>query len=157
MEKLIYALLTLVYLGVGSWLVKGQKKNSITQSLRLFPYLFKIIGYIWVGISLIMVVVWGLKSLEVWQIIAHHNLNLGLFLLCFARDKREDELSNLVRLRAFYYSVVSGFVVVILFNFLNLVLGDDELSYPSRALITIILAVYAFSYSTLKRKVFYGK
>lgn len=157
MEKYIFATIMLCFIGVGIWLGKDSRKLNGYQKLILFPYFFKFIGIAWTVISTILVVIVGLNELKLWQVIFYQNINLGLFFVCFSRDKNEDELSNTVRLHSLYHSVISGFTVVILFSFLNFLNGDKDLTYPARQLITIILGVYTFSYSALKRKVFYGK
>ena len=157
MEKYVFAVIVIVFLGVAYFLYPRKSKDNILQGLILFPHWFKPIGIIWALVSFVLVAFLDVQNEPVWKVIAIHSINLGLFFVCFSKDKLEDELTNSIRLHAFYTSVVSGFVILVLMHFLDFLLGNNDFIYPARQLITVILIVYAFSYASIKRKVFYGK
>ncbi len=158
MEVYIFALITVAFLGA-IWFGSRNAKSmhNFSQQLILFPNIFKALGVLLVVISVAMVVHSAMHEKEVWKSIAMHSTNLGLFFYCFAKDKLEDELTSSVRLRAFYTSVISGIILLVFTSFIEFLMGDKEYVYSATKLVTVILAVYAFSYTSLKRKVFYGK
>lgn len=157
MEKYVFAVIVLVFLGLAYFLFPRKPKGNNLRSLVLFPHWFKPLGIVLALVSFVLVAFLDFTDEEIWKGIATHCINMGLFFVCFSKDKLEDELTNTVRLHAFYTSVISGFAFLVLMHFLDYVMGNDEYIYPARQLITIILAVYAFRYAALKRKVFYGK
>lgn len=157
MEKYIFAAFVIVFLGIGFFMIRKKSEKNISEGLLLFPHSFKPIGIVWALVSFVLVAFLDFRDEPVWKAIASHSINLGLFLVCFSKDKLEDELTNSIRLHAFYTSVVAGFVVLILMHFLDFLLGNNGYVYPARQFVTIILAVYAFRYASIKRKVFYGK
>jgi ABC-type xylose transport system permease subunit len=79
--------------------------------------------------------------------------NLGLFLICFSRDKLEDEMSNLIRLKSFYRSVALGFVYVFVFTAIDFILGNTFDLIPAVQLVTFILLVYLANYYITKSKI----
>lgn len=158
MEIYIFAAITAAFIGAVWFGNRNAKSNNeFSQQLILFPTYFKSLGLILAVISVPMVIYFFMQEKEVWQSITHHSINLALFFYCFAKDKQEDELTSSVRLRAFYTSVISGIILLVFTSFIELLMGDKEYVYPATKLVTIILAVYAFSYASLKRKLFYGK
>lgn len=157
MEKYVFAVIVVVFLEVVYFLFPRKSKDNILQGLILFPHWFKPIGIVWALLSFILVPIFALQNEEVWKVITIYSVNLGLFFVCFSKDKLEDELTNSIRLHAFYTSVISGFAFLVLMHFLDFLLGNNDYAYPARQFMTLILVVYAFSYASIKRKVFYGK
>lgn len=157
MEKYVFALVVVVFLGMGYFMNRKKSADNISNGLILFPHWFKSIGIFWALASFVLVFVFASREEQIWKAISTHSINIGLFLVCFSKDKLEDELTNSIRLRAFYTSVVTGFCVVVFSYFVENLTGNTEYIYPAEKLITIILFVYAFQYASIKRKVFYGR
>lgn len=158
MGKVIFGLIVAVFIA-SIWLGgrKNKSKKELDHQLFLFPNFFKPIGLIIAIVSVVLVAYSDTQDAETWKAIAMHSINLGLFFYCFAKDKQEDELTASVRLRSFYTSVISGIILLIIMHFIDFLLGNESYVYPARQFITILLGVYAFSFASLKRKVFYGK
>jgi hypothetical protein len=157
MEKYIFVVVVLVLFVGGFFLNRKKSVKNISEGLILFPHWFKQIGILLAFLSFVVVEFLDFPEEDIWRVVSHHGINLGLFVVCFSKDRLEDELTNFIRLRAFYTSVIVGFMVVILAQSLIYLIGDENAVYPARNLITMILVVYAFSFASLKRKVFYGK
>lgn len=153
MKTYIFLIFVILFIGAGIWLGSKKSKENISESLPLFPRYFKIIGFIWTLVSLGLIAYSDTQHEEIWKIIFNYSANLGLVFICFSKDKIEDELTNSIRLRSFYTSVIAGFIVLVILNFANFMLGDEISDYPARQLVTVILATYAFGYASLKRKV----
>jgi hypothetical protein len=158
METLVFGIVVAIFIAAGIWIGSSKSGKDLTLGLVLFPNIFKTIGIIVIVLSIIFVAYSNTLHEEIWKLIGRHCLNLGLFIYCFSRDKLEDELIKTVRLRSFYTSVIAAIIVNVLLNFLNFVIvGDKPYIEASDNLVTIMLGVYAFSFGSLKRKVFYGK
>ena len=157
MGKYILALVVVGIMGTAVFMYQKKSMPRISKGLILFPYWCKPLGILLALMAFVLNSFFELPDEQMWKAIAENSINIGLFLFCFSRDRNEDELSNSVRLKVFYTSVVAGFVFFILLQSGNLLLGDIDYVFPARQLITIVLLIYAFRYTTVKRKVFFGR
>lgn len=158
MEKIVFGVIVAAFIAAILLSRKTNKsKKELDHQLFLFPNYFKIIGLIIAIASIIFVAYSATQDEETWKAIANHSINLGLFFYCFAKDKQEDELISIVRLRSFYNSVLAGIGFIVLMHFMEFLMGNEAYVYPTRQFMTILLGVYAFSFASLKRKLYYGK
>lgn len=158
METLIFGLVVALFLGFGIWIGRTKSEKGLPLSLHLLPHAFKLVGLLIAILAFVFVAYSDFENQEIWKQIGRHCINLGLFIYCFSKDKAEDELTNSIRLRSLFTSVISVIIVNILINFLNTLLGGGESQIEAAdKLITLMFFVYAFSFASLKRKVFYGR
>jgi Na+/H+-translocating membrane pyrophosphatase len=157
MESYVFAIVVVLFFSAFYFLNRKRREKDFLNRLVLFPHWLKPIGIVWALLSFVLVAILDFSDEQSWKVIANHSINFGLFFVCFARDKQEDELSNSIRLHAFYTSMVAGFCVLVLIHFFDFILGNTDYVYPARQFVTLVLGVYAFRYAAIKRKVFYGR
>ncbi len=133
-----------------------KNSNFYNTPIRLLPFYFKKIG--WYIIILTFVVPLGIKlshsiiltsNKELFKIILQDFFITGLALIGFSRDKVEDEMSMLIRMKSIISSFVYGLVMTI---------SNPLLSYSTNvsihsegfSLFTQMLIMYLFWYSALK-------
>ncbi|WP_347838288.1 hypothetical protein [uncultured Draconibacterium sp.] len=148
-------LLVLVVLSLGlvSWLFKEKNDEAVFKKLKLFPRWFKLVGIVVVICAITLP--WIFKSLLVdgSNYIGVIYVNFGLFLICFSRDKVEDEMSNLIRLKSFYRSFGAGFVGFFFLTYIENSVSDDFSQLSADTLLAVILGFYLVSYYVTKSKI----
>ena len=148
-------LLVLVVLSVGlvSWLFGDKNEDAVFKKLKLFPRWFKFLGLVIILCSVSLP--WIFKSLlvEGSNYLGMIYINFGLFLICFSRDKIEDEMSNIVRLKSFYRSFGAGVVGFFFLTYIENSVSDDFSQLPADTLLATILGIYLVSYYITKSKI----
>ncbi|WP_321346456.1 hypothetical protein [uncultured Draconibacterium sp.] len=154
--KLVQSLLlVLVVLSIGlvSWIFKDKNEVAVFKKLKLFPRWFKFLGLVIVicGVSLPWIfqslLVDGSNHLGIIYII------FGLFLICFSRDKIEDEMSNTIRLKSFYRSFGAGVVGFFFLTWMENSVSENFSQLPADTLLAVILGFYLVSYYVTKSKI----
>ncbi len=143
-------LLVLMVLSVGlvSWLFKEKNEKAVFKKLKLFPRWFKFIGLVIIFCSVSLP--WIFQRL----LIDESNYLGGIYKFWIvSRDKIEDEMSNLVRLKSFYRSFGAGIVGFFLITYINNSVSDDFFRLPADTLLATILGVYLVSYYVTKSKI----
>lgn len=129
--------------------------NSPTNQHTLFPYSVKLIGIILLSMTgfIILLVQTGfgnqvLVQSDTLRVALRSALLISLFLIASSRDKTEDELVALLRLKAFEWSFRWG----ILYTMFDLVLPDSNLALSGFSLIFSMLIVYLLVFYFKKRE-----
>ena len=89
---------------------------------------------------------------EILKLISKDLFILGLFFVAFSRDKIEDELTILIRLRAMSATFAGGILIAITYPIISLLFGDPIEYIEGNKLITFMLFNYLFTYYTIKGK-----
>lgn len=152
LKSILFALAAILAFGLFVWLFKEKKEDAVFKKIKLFPRWIKYIGLVIFFVSVIVPFHTGLL-IEGKNYLGLTFANLGLFLICFSRDKLEDEMSNLIRLKSFYRSVVFGFVYTFMFTAIEFIHGNKFELIPAIQLVTFILLVYLANYYITKSKI----
>jgi len=154
MEKLdiITIILTALFLGLGSFIFRGKPEEDVFKSLKLFPNWMKLLGFIIVLLSFVLPWTLGLLH-DGKNLIGIQAGNIGLFVICFSRDKQEDEMTNQIRLKSFYRSVMGGFLYLFLMNAIEVIWGASFYDPGAWGIMFIILFFYLIHFSVTKSKI----
>ncbi len=134
-------------------------ENKIIKKQRyLIPHYFRKIGLIITIAAIIIPVIVKLMGIniihskkEILKLISIDLFMLGLFFVAFSRDKVEDELTIIIRLRAMSATFCFGIVFAIIYPTTYLVFGDPIEYIEGNKLIIIMLFNYLINYYSLKR------
>lgn len=129
--------------------------NRPVNEHALFPYLIKYLGIILL-ITTCIVVLWyqtefGIKSLlpfGTMQIIIRISFLISLFLIASSREKDEDELVGLLRLKSFEWSFRWG----ILYTIVDLAIPANAIELSGFSLIFSMLIVYLMVFYFKKKE-----
>lgn len=88
---------------------------------------------------------------EILKLIFMDLFMLGLFFVAFSRDKVEDELTIIIRLRAMSATFGFGILCAIIYPLVGLVFGDPIEYIEGNKLIIFMLFNYLFNYYLQKR------
>ena len=157
LKKVVIILGALGFFAIAIWIFHDKSEKAVFKSLRLFPRWVKYLGLTWTILSLILSVVFSLVlkdnfTFDDKNYIGILSADFGLLLICFSKDKIEDEMTNMIRLKSFYSSVILGFSVIIFFDILEIILGGTSLT-ESFSFISMILSLYLITFYTTKSKV----
>lgn len=152
LKSILFALAALMSFGIFIWLFKEKKEDAVFKKIKLFPRWVKYVGLVVFFVSVIIPFHTNLL-IEGKNYLGITFANLGLFFICFSRDKLEDEMSNLIRLKSFYRSVALGFVYIFVFTAIEFIYGDKFELIPAVQLVTFILLVYLANYYITKSKI----
>ena len=79
-------------------------------------------------------------------------LNFGLFLIAWSKERNEDELINLARLKNLVNSFFIGLVVVFLVPFVNMLVQYQMLKISITQLVSGVLIIYLLSFKLQNRR-----
>lgn len=152
MKAPIVIVVVLLFIGLGMWITKDKPEKALYKKLVLFPLWFKYLGLaIFLGGAILP---FELDLLyEGKNILGLQIANLGLFLTCFSKDKNEDEMINLIRLKSFYRSVIMGFLYSAIIFAVNVFSDNDGNHTPATQLTMFILLVYLLNFYITKYKI----
>lgn len=139
LKLIIVAVLALSFFLLVNWAFKERSEKSTFKSLKLFPRWMKFVGLAWFILSLILPIIFGFY-VDGKNFIGVQSANLGLLLICLSRDKHEDEMTDLIRLKSFYRTTIVGFSVIMMIDVLEIILGGESFM-PSFALVGLILSI----------------
>jgi len=114
----IFALiLSILFVFLFGWLVPktGKTHDIFKMQLDLFPVWFKFVSIIWILIT-VLLTIFVFRQVEKWAYFLVVNLNFASFIFFFSKDKVEDEYSEQLRLKAFYYAFISFAVFSIMYG-----------------------------------------
>ncbi len=154
LKTILIIVIALIFFGLMIWMFQGKKEKEVFQKLRLLPRWFKYLG-------LFLFIVFGFLPFEFdldllydgKNYIGIHGACLGLFLIGFARDKIEDEMTNVIRLKSFYRSVIFGFAYVNITYMISVIYNDEGQFTLGVDLVFIILMMYLLSFYITKFKI----
>jgi hypothetical protein len=152
LKETLFIIAAVLFAGIFLWAFREKKEVAVFNKLILFPRWFKYIGLVIFVLSAILPFSMDLL-IDGKNYIGLNFANLGLFIICFSRDKIEDEMTNLVRLKSFYRSVVLGFVYVSVMSAIY-ILGERSIENTLAVqLVFVILFSYLNSYYITKWKI----
>ena len=146
-------LAAILSLGLMSWLFREKKEEAVFKKLKLLPRWFKFIGLaIAVGAA---VGPWIFECLLVdgKNYLGAIYMIFGLSLICFSRDKTEDEMSNLIRLKSFYRSIGLGLAGFFFLSYLENNVSDGFERLSADTVVFIVLVTYLANYYITKSKI----
>ena len=149
MNSVLIIFTAVIFIFIGSWLAKGKPDKEVSLKLRLFPNWFKKLGSIWILLSFVVSFIFNLWKNEPNYFLIE-SINLGLFMICFAREKIEDEMTNQIRLKALYYTVIVAFVGVFFLSILEFLIEKGDYNIKAYFLIFYILIVYLVTFYRIK-------
>ena len=145
--KLVQPLvLVLVVLSIGlvSWLFRDKNEEAVFKKLKLFPRWFKFVG--------LFIVICGVSVPWIFQgLLVDGGNHLGI--ICYSRDKIEDEMSNIIRLKSFYRSFGAGVVGFFFLTYIENSVSDNFSQLPADTLLAVILGFYLVNYYVTKSKI----
>ena len=136
---------------ITSWVFNDKSESFVFKSLKLLPHWMKYIGLMWAILSVILPIIFdfmfdGKNSLGI------QSANIGLLIICFSKDRDEDEMTNNLRLKSFYKSSILGFAFIMIMDFVELSLGGKSFT-SSYGLVAIVLSAYLFNFYAIKSKI----
>ncbi len=122
-------------------------KQEKEKSFGIFPYSFRVVGYVLTGIGLVVAIYNAfIAHLDFWESIWNF-LVVSLTLVVFSKSKIQDERILYLNTKILSSSFLAGIVTVLLFALLRYCLED----FPQLFAQQWIVAVYA-SYIVVKIK-----
>ena len=129
--------------------------NKIIKS-RFLPNKFKKVGaFIILGCFVTILILQITKPIslesdkETIKTIIKTLMIMGLAIIVWSRDKIEDEYTQLIRLKSLGYAFFSGVIYVVIYTFIDLISGDNNL-ISARYLVGWMLIIYLITYHTNK-------
>lgn len=133
------------------------KNEKEKKELYLFPFYFKKIGFVVLLFVIIAVILIKLMHIEflhtkkdLYRIISLNAIILGLSFIVLSKDKIEDEMTNLIRLKSMYAAFLWILINVILNPFLNLLFKDPIDFVNGQTLVLNMLIFYLVIYNIQK-------
>ncbi len=126
------------------------KKND--NDLNLLPHYFKKIGFAilgLVGVTIASILIFHIPVDKVWtKTITQTGILLSLLIIAISKNKVEDELTLLLRLKALSGSFIAIIVIVIIDPYLNYIfqgeIGKGIIDF--RIIITMFIMYFLFYY-----------
>lgn len=161
LKTILIILVVILFVAISGWTFQDKSEKAVFKPLRLFPRWVKYLGLTWAILSLILSVMFILVFdfdilIDGKNLIGVLSANFGLLLICFSKDKIEDEMTNMIRLKSFYSTVFFGFSGILILDVLEILLGGSSL-IPSFSMISLILSIYLVSFYITKSKLQSGK
>lgn len=111
--KLIGTIMIIGYFGILERLIPGRKRSFdvLKIHIRFLPPLAKIAGLLWI----VFIFIYSAITSDLnpgTNIILLVGINFGLAIIVFSKEKKEDEFSSQIRLKAMFISIVSFFLLL---------------------------------------------
>ncbi|MBN1984772.1 MAG: hypothetical protein JW761_00645 [Prolixibacteraceae bacterium] len=152
MKTIVVICVVVMFIAFGIWITKDNYEKAVFKKLILFPRWFKYLGIVIFLVGAILPFELGLLY-EGKNFLGLQIANMGLFLICFSKDKNEDEMINLVRLKSFYRSVISGFLFSAVLYAISVFSGNEGNYTSATELVMFILIVYLFNFYITKSRI----
>ncbi len=127
--------------------------NKTQQDLRLLPTKFKKVAYCLMASSILIIPLSLSKVItfekETAQTILSSGILLSFLLLALTRDKVEDELTLVIRLKALAASFIYGVGYVLIGPFVSL-LFDGEFVYENIGMEGLLITMFLFYFGILR-------
>ena len=151
--QLLLLVLVVLSIGLVSWLFKDKNEDAVFKKLKLFPRWFKFLGLVIVICAVSLPWIFQQLLVDGGNHLGSIYIIFGLFLICFSRDKIEDEMSNIIRLKSFYRSFGAGVVGFYFLTYIENSVSDDFSQLSADTLLAVILGFYLVSYYVTKSKI----
>ena len=127
------------------------------QDLRLLPVHFKKVAFGIIILSVLFIVLTISKVIpvdkDIVKTISKTGFLVALLLLALTKNKIEDELTSLIRLKAFASSFVLGVTIVVAEPFFSLLFGEAFVSDKGvTELLTTMFLIYFMRFYTLLKQ-----
>jgi L-asparagine transporter-like permease len=131
--------------------------RRITNGLPLFPTYIKFVGILLIAFSVILTFI--IKPLNFafaqehpfWiRAYFYDALFIGLSMIAFSKDKIEDELTNLYRLRAAFFAFTTAILAVIINPIIDLLFSSPPENPIGYSIVLNMLLMYIGWYYTQK-------
>jgi predicted membrane channel-forming protein YqfA (hemolysin III family) len=152
MKTIIVICVVLLFIALGIWILKDNPEKAVFKKLILFPQWFKYLGIVIFLVGAILPFELGLLY-EGQNFLGLQIANMGLFLICFSKDKNEDEMINLIRLKSLYRSVIMGFLYSAIVFAIRVFSNNEGEHTPATQLVMFILLVYLFNFYITKSRI----
>jgi len=123
---------------------------------RFLPNYFKKIGIGIIVLAFISIILFEFMDVAIFQIqkeILEMIFILGSFFVVWSKDKIEDELKIIIRLKSFAAAVMLAAFIVVFTPIINLIYHNPIGDYTGRILIIFMLFVHQVFYYSMKRKI----
>lgn len=135
------------------------KQSKSTNSIAaLFPNYFKKIGLGMILTSIAVVLITKFLAVEItetqkeiYKSIFFDVFILGLFFIAWSKDKIEDEMTLLIRLKAIGFTFMTSVFYLILRPLVDIILGDTPNDMSAPELMMFMLFMYILFYKMQKR------
>jgi hypothetical protein len=124
------------------------------------PNYFKKIGIGIMVLAFIPIILFKLMDIEFFQtqkeifkMLALNSFILGLFFVVWSKDKIEDELKIIIRLKSFAAAVMLAVTMVIITPIIDLIFHEPLGDYTGRSIVLLMLFVHQVFYYSMKRKI----
>jgi membrane protease YdiL (CAAX protease family) len=138
--------------------VSTSGKRRKNNEAGLLPYCFKKLGIAVMVFAFVPAVVVKAGNIQiapasnhVFRILTMNAFILGLLFVAWAKDKVEDELTVVIRLKAIGFSFISAVLVVVIKPFINMLFNDPVADFKSQELVLSMLVVYLLMYYSQKK------
>lgn len=155
-KSILVIVAALVFFGLFIWISSEKKEVAVFKKLRLLPRWVKVLGLVVFVSSAILPFEFD-TLIDGSNYIGLNFANIGLFLICFSKDKLEDEMTNMIRLKSLYRSVILGFVYATVFYAIDFIYENEVKGTSAIQLVFIILFFYLINYNVTKLKIRRGK
>jgi uncharacterized membrane protein len=131
------------------------KRNK--SQLMFFPVYFKWIGIILMVLAACLIGYANISDLDLsgehekFRVLTLSGFILGAFFLTFSKDKEEDEMTMVLRLRSLAISFAWAVIMVVIRPVLDILFGDEMTMMSSQSLILSMLIAYMLVYFIQKR------
>lgn len=120
--------------------------KKLEKNLKLLPNYYRKIGFALVGIVIIIIILSITKIIvaedELLKSISGSILLIAFLLIALARDKIEDELTIIIRLRALAGTFIYGVVILIIDPFINLLF--EGAFYSDKGATSLLNGMFVF-------------
>ena len=150
-KTILLGITAVLFILIAAWIFKDKSESYVFKSLNLLPHWMKYVGLIWAILSVILPIIFDFMF-EGKNILGIQSANIGLLIICFSKDRVEDEMTNNLRLKSFYKSAILGFAFIMIMDFVELMLGGESF-ISSYGLVAFILSTYLFTFYAIKSKI----
>jgi hypothetical protein len=151
-EKIIKLFFVLAFLAFGTLIRSKKKRILIDKKVKLLPYLVRFAGGL---ISLVCFAgnfIQDINGVTLWKDYWQLGIVTGFLLICFSRERIEDEMIDQLRQYAVFISFFAGIIFHLIILLLNILGGGKASDYNSIGLVVFILMIYLIIFHIEKRK-----
>jgi hypothetical protein len=136
-------------------------KNNSAAVIRLLPNYCKKIGFALSGIVVLFFICLLINSIfhpsfklhakDIFKYVVFFVFTTGLVIISISKDKVEDELTMVLRVKAMAIAFLGGITCCMIWPFASLIVEGYAISIKSPELILIIISTYTTNFYLLKR------
>lgn len=128
-----------------------QKQRHHQPQLRLLPHYFKFIGSGIAVIGFIIICIIGEYN-NIRGKVLLDMINIGCLLICFSKERIEDELLMLIRLQSAAYALIFSVLFVVIFPLYIFIHDGRNFNFPDFAFVLGPLLLYSSTFEYKKRR-----